>query len=273
MRLSHRLTIVFSAFGLAIAGGLQYNHVRELRVQSYALTRNMTEVTSSAVRSMVENQAKTGSLSRLGSNLEEMVRQIGVATIVVRDRKGRRLVGRSDDPKWVTREPHPGVPIEKVSDGIYDVEHPVDIGPWGRGTVQIGYHTSALEEHLRDIGQRAVRSGVMAFLAVALLAWLMGTWFGLRIEHSEAGLYLWATADEHCRTTVDRLADRGVLVAPGEFYGPAGTAHVRVAATATEVPETVAPGVGAVIETVGGVASMFTVRLTGLEVATFPAAS
>lgn len=182
MRLSHRLTIVFSAFGLAITGGLQYNHVRELRVQSYALTRNMTEVASSAVRSMVENQAKTGSLSRLGSNLEEMVRQIGVATIVVRDRKGRRLVGRSDDPKWVTREPHPGVPIEKVSDGIYDVEHPVDIGPWGRGTVQIGFHTSALEEHLRDIGQRAVRSGVMAFLAVALLAWLMGTWFGLRIE-------------------------------------------------------------------------------------------
>lgn len=57
---------------------------------------------------------------------------------------------------------------------------------------------------------------------------------GLRVEHSEAGLYLWATADEPCRTTVDRLAARGILVAPGEFYGPAGGAHVRVALTASD---------------------------------------
>jgi aspartate/methionine/tyrosine aminotransferase len=33
---------------------------------------------------------------------------------------------------------------------------------------------------------------------------------------------------------VDRLAERGVLVAPGEFYGPAGGKHVRVALTATD---------------------------------------
>lgn len=57
---------------------------------------------------------------------------------------------------------------------------------------------------------------------------------GLRVEHSEAGLYLWATADEPCRVTVDRLAALGVLVAPGEFYGPAGTRHVRVALTAPD---------------------------------------
>jgi aspartate/methionine/tyrosine aminotransferase len=30
------------------------------------------------------------------------------------------------------------------------------------------------------------------------------------------------------------LASRGVLVAPGEFYGAAGAAHVRVALTATD---------------------------------------
>ncbi len=57
---------------------------------------------------------------------------------------------------------------------------------------------------------------------------------GLRAEHSEAGLYLWCTADEPCRDTVDRLAGLGVLVAPGEFYGPAGTRHVRVALTASD---------------------------------------
>jgi aspartate/methionine/tyrosine aminotransferase len=33
---------------------------------------------------------------------------------------------------------------------------------------------------------------------------------------------------------VDRLAARGVLVAPGEFYGPAGASYVRVAVTATD---------------------------------------
>lgn len=58
--------------------------------------------------------------------------------------------------------------------------------------------------------------------------------FGLRIDHSQAGLYLWATAEEPASTTVDRLADVGVLVAPGTFYGPAGGRHVRVALTATD---------------------------------------
>lgn len=58
--------------------------------------------------------------------------------------------------------------------------------------------------------------------------------FGLRVEGSQAGLYLWASADESAHTTVDRLAERGVLVAPGSFYGPAGGRHVRVALTATD---------------------------------------
>jgi aspartate/methionine/tyrosine aminotransferase len=30
------------------------------------------------------------------------------------------------------------------------------------------------------------------------------------------------------------LAEAGILVAPGEFYGPAGQRHVRVALTATD---------------------------------------
>ena len=57
---------------------------------------------------------------------------------------------------------------------------------------------------------------------------------GLRIDHSEAGLYLWATRDEPCRDTVDWFAERGILVAPGEFYGPSGGRHVRIALTATD---------------------------------------
>lgn len=43
---------------------------------------------------------------------------------------------------------------------------------------------------------------------------------GLTLDDSEAGLYLWATRGEPCRETVAWLAQRGILVAPGEFYGP-----------------------------------------------------
>lgn len=57
---------------------------------------------------------------------------------------------------------------------------------------------------------------------------------GFTVDHSEAGLYLWATRDEPCRDTVASLADLGILVAPGEFYGPRGARHVRMALTATD---------------------------------------
>jgi succinyldiaminopimelate transaminase len=57
---------------------------------------------------------------------------------------------------------------------------------------------------------------------------------GFRIDHSEAGLYLWATRGQPCWETVADLADLGVLVAPGDFYGAAGAEHVRVALTATD---------------------------------------
>ncbi|HEY9562861.1 MAG TPA: succinyldiaminopimelate transaminase [Nocardioides sp.] len=57
---------------------------------------------------------------------------------------------------------------------------------------------------------------------------------GFRIDHSEASLYLWATREEDCWKTVSDLADLGILVAPGAFYGAAGHQHVRVAFTATD---------------------------------------
>jgi succinyldiaminopimelate transaminase len=57
---------------------------------------------------------------------------------------------------------------------------------------------------------------------------------GARIEHSEAGLYLWVTRDEDCWTTIDWLAGLGIVGAPGSFYGPAGARHVRLALTATD---------------------------------------
>lgn len=57
---------------------------------------------------------------------------------------------------------------------------------------------------------------------------------GFRVDHSEGALYLWATRGEPCRDTIDWLAGRGILAAPGDFYGAAGVSHVRVAFTATD---------------------------------------
>ncbi|MDR7293948.1 succinyldiaminopimelate transaminase [Pseudoglutamicibacter albus] len=57
---------------------------------------------------------------------------------------------------------------------------------------------------------------------------------GFSIEHSEAGLYLWATRGEDCWDTIGWLADRGIIAGPGAFYGPHGTQHVRIALTAPD---------------------------------------
>ncbi len=57
---------------------------------------------------------------------------------------------------------------------------------------------------------------------------------GYTVEHSAAGLYLWATRGTDCWSEVAALAARGILVAPGTFYGPSGAAHIRVALTATD---------------------------------------
>jgi len=57
---------------------------------------------------------------------------------------------------------------------------------------------------------------------------------GFRVDESGAGLYLWATRGEESMATVDALAELGILVAPGTFYGEAGARHVRVALTATD---------------------------------------
>lgn len=87
---------------------------------------------------------------------------------------------------------------------------------------------AALQDDAHVVEQRARyaarRHQLLAALADA----------GLQVEHSEAGLYLWVTRGEPCLDTVGWFADRGVLVAPGDFYGPSGAQHVRVALTATD---------------------------------------
>lgn len=57
---------------------------------------------------------------------------------------------------------------------------------------------------------------------------------GFRVDHGEAGLYLWVTRDEPCWATTAWFAERGILVTPGDFYGSRGGRHVRLAFTATD---------------------------------------
>ncbi|GAB3068027.1 succinyldiaminopimelate transaminase [Nocardioides zeae] len=85
----------------------------------------------------------------------------------------------------------------------------------------LGDDTHALEQHSRYAARRTrLRSALERA--------------GFRIDHSEASLYLWSTRGEDAWDTVAWLAERGILVAPGAFYGAAGRQHVRVAFTATD---------------------------------------
>ncbi|PWH06813.1 succinyldiaminopimelate transaminase [Brachybacterium endophyticum] len=58
--------------------------------------------------------------------------------------------------------------------------------------------------------------------------------FGGEIHGSSAGLYLWTTFGENGVTSVERLAELGILCAPGMFYGEAGNRFVRIALTASD---------------------------------------
>ncbi|MDT0307707.1 succinyldiaminopimelate transaminase [Streptomyces sp. DSM 44917] len=87
---------------------------------------------------------------------------------------------------------------------------------------------AALEDDAHAEEQRERYAARRAVLREALL----GQGFSLR--HSEASLYLWATRGEPCWETVGGLSKQGILVAPGEFYGPGGEEFVRVALTATD---------------------------------------
>ncbi|HUR74957.1 MAG TPA: succinyldiaminopimelate transaminase [Sporichthya sp.] len=91
---------------------------------------------------------------------------------------------------------------------------------------------AAMVAALGDPDHVAEQRARYAARRTALRAALAGA--GFTIEHSEAGLYLWCSRGEDCWATVNWLAERGILVAPGDFYGPAGARNVRVALTATD---------------------------------------
>jgi aspartate/methionine/tyrosine aminotransferase len=90
--------------------------------------------------------------------------------------------------------------------------------------------TAALDDDAHAWQQRQRYADRRALLRAAFVE------AGWTIDHSEAGLYLWATHPAHdCWSAAEWLAaEAGILVAPGELYGPAGNRHIRVALTATD---------------------------------------
>lgn len=64
---------------------------------------------------------------------------------------------------------------------------------------------------------------------LTLMADVLGAWSGTPVELPSGAFYLWIPTTDGWGY-VDALArDAGAIVSPGEFYGPAGNAHVRVA--------------------------------------------
>lgn len=87
---------------------------------------------------------------------------------------------------------------------------------------------AAYSDDEQEVRQRRIYRQRREVLSLAVRA------AGLEIVDSTGGLYLWATRGEDCRDTVAWLASHGILVAPGEFYGPQGQRFVRFALTATD---------------------------------------
>jgi succinyldiaminopimelate transaminase len=89
---------------------------------------------------------------------------------------------------------------------------------------------AALSDDTHAAEQKARYAARRAILVEGLTA------AGFTIEHSEAGLYLWATRPGlDCWAACELLATEcGILVGPGSMYGPRGNAYIRVALTATD---------------------------------------
>lgn len=87
---------------------------------------------------------------------------------------------------------------------------------------------AALSDSKHVAEQRGRYNARRAHLAPALNS------AGFTIDHSEAGLYIWATRHENSWDSVAWLAALGILATPGVFYGQAGENHIRIALTATD---------------------------------------
>ena len=110
---------------------------------------------------------------------------------------------------------HHGVKVEVVPDD----EH---------GQICLGALEAALGDDVHVAEQKERYRARREILKPALEA------AGFRIDHSEAGLYLWATEGPDGWASIARLAELGIVAGPGEFYGEFFPDHVRFSLTAND---------------------------------------
>jgi len=101
------------------------------------------------------------------------------------------------------------------------------VGLIAPGPVQAAMVT-ALNDDAHVVAQRELYRARRARLMPALKR------AGFHVDDSVAGLYLWATKNEDSWQTVGDLAQSGILVVPGSFYGENPARHVRIALTASD---------------------------------------
>ena len=93
---------------------------------------------------------------------------------------------------------------------------------------------AAMDDDAHVEGQREIYRHRRLMLKPALEA------AGFAVEHSAAGLYLWCRAEHSGQGAGDtwaqvrHMAELGVVVGPGVFYGTAGEGYIRVALTASD---------------------------------------
>lgn len=101
------------------------------------------------------------------------------------------------------------------------------LGLWPPDPVQAAM-VAALDDDAHVAAQKERYRARRDRLAAAVVA------AGFRIDHSEAGLFLWLTEGRDAWETVERLARIGILAVPGHAYGPHFPEHVRLSLTATD---------------------------------------
>ncbi len=160
---------------------------------------------------------------------------------------------------WLTDQPTPSILDPRVTGGVpdgvlavYSLSKQSNLAGYRAGLLAGGSELvtqiAGVRKHLGLMVPDPVQAAMVAALAdevhvrvqreryrarrEVLLAAVTG--YGLRVESSDAGLYLWATDGRDCWSVVDDLAGLGVLVTPGSFYGADSAQYVRIALTVSD---------------------------------------
>ncbi len=182
MSLSVRLVLIFSFYGLILTAGFQYLYILSVRRESFLLSENMARSEQESINVLIQKSVMRGRWKQVEKYLGDMIRQAGIASISIMDNRDKYLLKRSDEREWLARVPHPGLPMSKCSDGFYDLESSLRLPKNHWGKLLVSFHIDSVENSLRRVQAQAIASGVMAFLAIIISAWLMGTWLGFRLE-------------------------------------------------------------------------------------------